>query len=179
MAWQVAIHFGEKGCYLDINCMYAPCCAIHVLENRGSPQSSIQNCYQLRFMKAFRINLGKDSCPWFRVGFSFKILSLIRVKILVICIRMSNWHHKIVEGAKFWIIYQQLRLLSVFIRWQLIQNLAPSTILWRHCDIKIDWKHFAVRKFESDYAMLPICTNFKSQGLQRKTNADCIFITPF
>ena len=38
--------------------------------------------------------------------------------------------------------YQQLALLCVFSRWQLIKNLAPSTIVWCQCDIRIyeSWK---------------------------------------
>ena len=31
----------------------------------------------------------------------------------------------------------RLALLSSFSRLQLIQNLAPSTIMWRQCDIQI------------------------------------------
>ena len=50
---------------------------------------------------------------------------------------MSHWCHTMVNGAKFWISYQQLAFLSGFSCWQLIINLAPSTIVWRQCDIQI------------------------------------------
>ena len=50
---------------------------------------------------------------------------------------MSHWQHTMVNGAKFWISYQQLAFLSSFGRWQLIQNLAPYTIVWRQCHIQI------------------------------------------
>ena len=42
-----------------------------------------------------------------------------------------------VDDAKFWISYQRQVWLSRFDRWQLIQNLASSTIVWRQCDIQI------------------------------------------
>ena len=42
-----------------------------------------------------------------------------------------------VDGAKFWFSYQWLAFLSALSRWQLFQNLAPSTIVWRQCDIPI------------------------------------------
>ena len=41
------------------------------------------------------------------------------------------------DGTKFWIGYQQQAFLSSFSRWLLIQNLAPSTIVWRQCDIQM------------------------------------------
>ena len=59
-------------------------------------------------------------------------------------IRMSHWRHTMVDGAKFWISYQWLAFLSIFSRWQLIQNLAPSTIEWRQYDIRIEWE-FSIR----------------------------------
>ena len=53
-------------------------------------------------------------------------------------IRMSHWRHTVVDGAEFWIISQWLRLLRKASHWQLIQNSAPSTIMWRQCDIRIN-----------------------------------------
>ena len=53
-------------------------------------------------------------------------------------IRMSQWCHTIIDGAKFWIFCQQLRILRKAIHWQLIQNLEPSTIVWCQCNIWID-----------------------------------------
>ena len=52
-------------------------------------------------------------------------------------IGISNWRHTMVDGTKFWISYQQLTFLSILSHWQLIQNLAPSTIVWRQCNIWI------------------------------------------
>ena len=42
-----------------------------------------------------------------------------------------------VDGAKFRIICKQLKLLRKAGRLQLIQNSAPSTIVWRQFDIRI------------------------------------------
>ena len=39
------------------------------------------------------------------------------------------------DGAEFLIRYQRLAFLSNFSWWQLIQNSASSTIMWRQCDI--------------------------------------------
>ena len=50
---------------------------------------------------------------------------------------MSHWRHTMVDGAEFWIICQRLKLLRKASHWRLIQNLAPSTIGWRQCDIRI------------------------------------------
>ena len=55
---------------------------------------------------------------------------------------MSHWSHKMVDGAKFWVSCQQLKLLRKASHWQLIQNLAPSTIVWRPCDIRIDLVYY-------------------------------------
>ena len=52
-------------------------------------------------------------------------------------IRMSHWRHTMVDVAKFWINCQRLAILSTLSCWQLIQNLTPSTIVWRQCDIRI------------------------------------------
>ena len=52
-------------------------------------------------------------------------------------IRMSHWRHKMVDGDEFWISWQWLAFLSILSRWQLIQKSAPSTIVWRQCDIRI------------------------------------------
>ena len=65
-----------------------------------------------------------------------------------VSIRMSHWRHMMVDGAKFWISYQRLAFLSTFGRWQLIQNLAPSTIVLRQCDIRISCDR-VVSDFES------------------------------
>ena len=43
---------------------------------------------------------------------------------------MSHWHHKMVDAAKFWISCHWLNLLRKASHWQLIQNLAPSTMVW-------------------------------------------------
>jgi hypothetical protein len=54
---------------------------------------------------------------------------------------MSHWRHTMEDDAKFWIGCHWLAFLSSFGRWQLIQNLAPSTILLRQCDIGIVTVH--------------------------------------
>ena len=51
---------------------------------------------------------------------------------------MSHWRHTMVDGAKIWISYQQPAFFISSSHWQLIQNLAPSTIVWRQCDIRIE-----------------------------------------
>ena len=53
---------------------------------------------------------------------------------------MSHWRHTMVDGAEFWISRQWLAFLSSFSHWQVIQNPAPSTIVWRQCDIRITTK---------------------------------------
>ena len=58
---------------------------------------------------------------------------------------MSHWCHTMVDGVEFWFSCQQLRIPQKASPWKLIQNLAPSTMVWRQCDIKIakyknDWK---------------------------------------
>ena len=54
------------------------------------------------------------------------------------CIQMSHWHHTMVEDAKIWISYQRPAFLSISSRWQLIQYLAPSTIMWGQCDPRLN-----------------------------------------
>ena len=61
-------------------------------------------------------------------------------KRLWICIKAqfgSHWHHTMVDGAKFWISCKQPAFLRSFSYLQVIQNLAPSTTVWRQCDIRI------------------------------------------
>ena len=53
-------------------------------------------------------------------------------------IRMSNLRHTMVDGAEFWISCKRPAYLSSFSRLQLIQKLAPSTIMWHQCDIRIE-----------------------------------------
>ena len=50
---------------------------------------------------------------------------------------MSHWHHMMIIGTEFWIGCERLRLLRKVSHWQLIQKSAPSTILWRQCDIQM------------------------------------------
>ena len=54
--------------------------------------------------------------------------------VKVACIRKSHWHHTMVDGAKFWIICKQLKLLR---KAGCLQNSTPSTIVWHQCDIGI------------------------------------------
>ena len=55
--------------------------------------------------------------------------------------RMSHWCHMMVDGAKFLILCKWLKLLRKAGCLQLIQNSAPSTIVWRHYDISIEFLH--------------------------------------
>ena len=52
-------------------------------------------------------------------------------------IRMSHWCHKMVDGTEFWITCKRPAFLSSFSRLLVIQNLAPSTMVWHQCDIRI------------------------------------------
>ena len=45
-----------------------------------------------------------------------------------------------VDGDDFWINGKQPAFLSSFSHLQVIQNSAPSTIVWRHCDIGMEKK---------------------------------------
>ena len=44
-----------------------------------------------------------------------------------------------VDGAKFWIIFKQLKLLRKAGHLQLIQNSALSVTRWHQCDIRMTW----------------------------------------
>ena len=73
---------------------------------------------------------------------------------------MSHWCHKMVNGAKCLISYQRLAFLSSFGPWQLIQNLAPSSIIWRQCDIEIvigQTKLINFHQIVKPWNFLPIC----------------------
>ena len=50
---------------------------------------------------------------------------------------LSHRHHTMVDGTKFWISCQRLKLLRKASRWYWIQNLAPSTSEWCQCDIQM------------------------------------------
>ena len=66
-----------------------------------------------------------------------EVCNIKKVHIKIFLIRMSHWHHTMVDGAKFWISYQRLTVLSISSHWELIQNSAPSTIMWGQCDIQM------------------------------------------
>ena len=57
---------------------------------------------------------------------------------------MSHWRHTMVDGAEIWISCQRLRLLRKSSHWQLIQKSAPSTIMWRQCDIWTKWQSISL-----------------------------------
>ena len=57
---------------------------------------------------------------------------------MVFGIRMSHFRHTMVDGAEFWISSKQPAFLSSFSPTQVIQNSAPSTIVWRQCDFRIE-----------------------------------------
>ena len=54
-----------------------------------------------------------------------------------LCIWMTHWRNTMVDGAEFWIICKRLKLLRKGGHLQLIQNSAPSTIVWRQYDIRM------------------------------------------
>ena len=62
---------------------------------------------------------------------------LVSMSFLIPFIRMSHWRHTMVDGAEFWISCKWPAFLSSFSCLQVIQNLAPSTIVWCQCDIKL------------------------------------------
>ena len=49
---------------------------------------------------------------------------------------MSNWRHMMLDDIEFLLNCQQLRIPRKASRWKLVQNLAPSNILWCQCDIR-------------------------------------------
>ena len=51
---------------------------------------------------------------------------------------MSHWRHTMLDGTEFWISCYWLASRSKCSHRQLIQNSAPSTIVWCQCDIQID-----------------------------------------
>ena len=50
-------------------------------------------------------------------------------------IRMSRLCHRVLDGAIFWISFHRLKLLRKASCWELIQNLASYTIVWRRCTL--------------------------------------------
>ena len=60
---------------------------------------------------------------------------------------MSHWCHTMVDGDEFLISCKQPAFLSSFRCLQVIQNSATSTILWRHCDIRILYVQFSILQF--------------------------------
>ena len=52
-------------------------------------------------------------------------------------IPISHWLHMMVDGTEFWNICKLPAFLSNFSRLQVIQNSAPSTIVWCQCDIQL------------------------------------------
>ena len=68
---------------------------------------------------------------------------------------MSHKRHKMVDGAEFWISCQWLAYISILCCRQLIQNSAPSTICWCHCDIWIGLKSFS--PFQSQNRIYRVC----------------------
>ena len=81
---------------------------------------------------------------------------------------MSHWRHTLVDGAKFWINYKQLKLRKVGCL-QLIESSTPSTIVWRQCvawmgKILVVWFNHAFRlriviiSFIFQYQILLICS---------------------
>ena len=58
----------------------------------------------------------------FNKSHNYSELTCLVISWNICRIRMSHWRHTMVDGAKFWISYQQLRLLRKASHWQLIQK---------------------------------------------------------
>jgi hypothetical protein len=69
-----------------------------------------------------------------------------------------------VAGAEFGISYQRLAYLSNVSRIQMIQNLGPSTIVWRKCDIRI-WKILTGQAVLLELTLLASVTHKKNPYL--------------
>ena len=82
-------------------------------------------------IRAMEKSFGDDISSRIHLG------SFVKILCLILPILMSHWHNTMVDGAKFWISCQQLIILRKASHWQLIQNSAPSTIVWRQCDIRM------------------------------------------
>ena len=50
---------------------------------------------------------------------------------------LPHWRYMMVDGTDFWVSLKWLKLLRKAGHLQLIQNSAPSNIVWRQCDIQI------------------------------------------
>ena len=55
-----------------------------------------------------------------------------------------------VDGPEFWISCKRPAFLGSFNHLQVIQNLAPSTIMWRQCDIRIGQSLGQGRNYKTD-----------------------------
>ena len=82
-------------------------------------------------------------------------------------IRMSHWRHAMVDGAKFWISYHWLAFLSHLSCWKLIQNLVPSTIVWRQCDIQI---YFYLNRKYSELTTAKLTTKVSLYNQKKKSD---------
>ena len=65
---------------------------------------------------------------FFWKGIERKAMSLQTFGRYIKTIGMSHWQHTMVDGSDFLISFQRPNLLKKGSRWQLFQNLAPSTI---------------------------------------------------
>ena len=74
-----------------------------------------------------------------RLAFLSSLAAYMWFKISTSGVRMSHWRQRMADGAKFWIGYQWLAFLINLSSWQLIQNSAPSAIMWCQCDIQIPY----------------------------------------
>ena len=79
----------------------------------------------------------KQTTKWLGYKLRFWTGQLQNLGSEVLIIWMSHWCHTMVDGAELWINCQWPAFLSILSRWQLIQNSAPSTIVRRQCNIRI------------------------------------------
>ena len=113
---------------------------IEVLKNIS--QTKIQIWYINQWLRFFNFSKLLSYCV---VSITIKVVEYVIVSISFHQIQMPHWRHTMADGAKFWITCKRLKLLRKAGRLQLIQNSAPSTIVWRQCDIQIPHIHIISR----------------------------------
>ena len=74
---------------------------------------------------------------WKKLGGQLHTSTLFFKTASILLIQMSHWRHTMLDGAKLWISCEWLAFLNISGRSQMIQNSAPSTIVWCQCDIRI------------------------------------------
>ena len=119
----------EKGCEIILLLWVSPSLLLPMLypnvRKKEGAEKSVALCVP-RFL-CTNVHCGRNQC----------IKEGEKEPMQCSAIQMSHWRHTMVDGAEFWISCQSLALLSILSCCQLIQNPAPSTIVWRQCYIRI------------------------------------------